>query len=51
MRTAAGHWWLTPAILATQGAEIRRIEIGSQSRETVLENTQHRKGLMEWLKW
>jgi hypothetical protein len=22
-----GHWWLTPIILATQEAEIRRIEV------------------------
>jgi hypothetical protein len=26
-------WWLTPVILATQAAEIRRIEIQSQSRQ------------------
>jgi hypothetical protein len=25
--SAAGHWWLTPIILATQEAEIRRIMI------------------------
>jgi hypothetical protein len=23
----AGHWWLTPVILATQEAEIRRIAV------------------------
>jgi hypothetical protein len=23
----AGHWWLTPIILATQEAEIRRIKV------------------------
>jgi hypothetical protein len=23
----AGHWWLTPVILATQEAEIRRIKV------------------------
>jgi hypothetical protein len=26
----AGHWWLTPVILASQEAEIRRIMIQSQ---------------------
>jgi hypothetical protein len=26
----AGHWWLTPVILATQEAEIRRIWVQSQ---------------------
>jgi hypothetical protein len=43
-----------PVILATQEAEIRRIVIQSQlrqiARETYLENTQHKKGLVEWLK-
>jgi hypothetical protein len=31
----AGHQWLTPIILATQEAEISRIEAGSQPREIV----------------
>jgi hypothetical protein len=26
------HWWLTPVILATQEAEIRRISVQSQLR-------------------
>jgi hypothetical protein len=26
----AEHWWLTPVILVTQEAEIRRIEVQSQ---------------------
>jgi hypothetical protein len=26
----AGHWWLTPVILATQEAKIRRISVQSQ---------------------
>jgi hypothetical protein len=28
--TIARHWWLTPAIPATQEAEIRRFEVQSQ---------------------
>jgi hypothetical protein len=26
----AGHWWLTPIILATEEAEIRRVVVRSQ---------------------
>jgi hypothetical protein len=33
----AGCLWLTPVILATQEAEIRRIVVRSQPREIVLE--------------
>jgi hypothetical protein len=33
----AGRWWLTHVILATQEAEIRRIEVQSQPRQIVLE--------------
>jgi hypothetical protein len=36
--------WLTPVILTTQEAEIRRIMVGSQSRKIVWE-TQHKNGL------
>jgi hypothetical protein len=41
--------WLTPVILATQEAEIRRILVGSQP---YLKKTLHtlKKGLVEWLK-
>jgi hypothetical protein len=28
----ARHWWLMPAILATQETDIRRIEVQSQPR-------------------
>jgi hypothetical protein len=31
-----GRWWLTPVILATQEAEIRRTVVQSQSRQIVL---------------
>jgi hypothetical protein len=31
----AGHHWLTPIILGTQEAEIRRIAVQSQSRQIV----------------
>jgi hypothetical protein len=29
-KLVAGHWWLTPVILATQEIEIRRIVVQSQ---------------------
>jgi hypothetical protein len=32
-KQAAGHQWLTPVILATQKAEIRRTVVQSQSRQ------------------
>jgi hypothetical protein len=37
MWKSAGHQWPTPAILATQEAEIRRITVQSQSRQIVHE--------------
>jgi hypothetical protein len=40
-------------ILPIQEAEIRRTMVPSQSRQIerpYLENTQHKKGLVEWLK-
>jgi hypothetical protein len=46
-----GCWWLTPVILATQEAEIRRIVVPSQSGSIVLktlsQKTLHKKGLVE----
>jgi hypothetical protein len=32
----AGCWWLTPVILVTLEAEIRRITVQSQSRKDIL---------------
>jgi hypothetical protein len=34
---AARHWWLTPLILGTQEAEIRRIMVQSQPGQIVFE--------------
>jgi hypothetical protein len=44
-----------PVILATQEVKIRRITVRSQvgkiALETLSKNTQHKKGLVECLKW
>jgi hypothetical protein len=34
----AGHQWLTPVILVTQEADIRRISVRTQPRQKVREN-------------
>jgi hypothetical protein len=41
--TVARCWWLTPVILATQEAEIRRIIVQSQPRQTVHETLAQKK--------
>jgi hypothetical protein len=53
----ARRQWLTPVILATQEAEIRRISVRSQPRQIVCESlsqkkkkTLHKKGLVDWFK-
>jgi hypothetical protein len=51
----ARHRWLTPVILATHQAEIRRISVQSQLGQVVCETlsrkkNHHNKGLVEWLK-
>jgi hypothetical protein len=33
MKHFAWHWWLTPVILATWEAEIRKIEVWGQPRK------------------
>jgi hypothetical protein len=53
-RKYSWHWWLTPVILATQEAEIRRIVVPSQPGQIVCETLSQKcltqKGLVEWLK-
>jgi hypothetical protein len=36
VQNLAGHLWLTPVILAIQEAEIKRILVWSQTRQTIL---------------
>jgi hypothetical protein len=43
----AGHWWLTPVILTTQEAEIRRIVVQSQPRQIVLETLSQKNPLQK----
>jgi hypothetical protein len=55
MMSFAGHWWLTPVILPYQEAEIRRITVQSQPRQTVprdpiLKRPFTKKWLVEWFK-
>jgi hypothetical protein len=57
-RSAIPNWVpvLTPIILTTQEAEIRKIAVRGQPRQTVLETLSQKyptqkKGLAEWLKW
>jgi hypothetical protein len=43
-----GHQWLTPVILASQEAEIRRIAVGSQPRQTVLKTLPQKTLSQNW---
>jgi hypothetical protein len=47
----AGHWWLTPVILATQEAEIRRIAAQSQSGQIVWEILSQKKIIKKKGRW
>jgi hypothetical protein len=54
-KRAGESGWFSPAILATQEAEIRGITVKSQPRRIVLarpslEKNLQNKGLVEWLK-
>jgi hypothetical protein len=54
LKIPTGHQWLTPAILATQEADIMRISVRRQPRELVHEilkkNQSQKKKLVECLK-
>jgi hypothetical protein len=56
LKILARRWWLTPVILATQEAEIRRIAIRSQPWalnslwDPSLKKIHHKEKKMEWLK-
>jgi hypothetical protein len=43
MEMVAGHWWLTPVILATQEVEIRRIMVRSQPQASSLQDPSQKK--------
>jgi hypothetical protein len=54
MHLITRHRWLTPAILATQEAEIRRLMVQSKhqansSCDLISKNPSQKKGLVEWL--
>jgi hypothetical protein len=49
------HWWLTPVILATQEAELRKTRVQASPGQivcgTLSQKTQDKRGLLvEWLK-
>jgi hypothetical protein len=48
--TQTRHQWLTPAILNTQEAAIRKITVQSQPGEIISEPLSQKIGLVEWLK-
>jgi hypothetical protein len=54
IKVTTGCPWLSPVILATQEAEIRRIVVQDQFRQIVRGTLSHKnptqKGLVEWLK-
>jgi hypothetical protein len=45
---AAGHPWLTPIILATWEAEIRRMKVQGQPRQKVLETPSSKITRAKW---
>jgi hypothetical protein len=45
----AGCWWLTPVLLDTQEAEIRKIEVLSWPRQIVLKTISQKKHITKGL--
>jgi hypothetical protein len=55
MKFLTGCQWLMPVIISIWKAKIKGSSYepcpGKQFERPYLENTQHKKGLVEWLKW
>jgi hypothetical protein len=50
-RKIVGRQWLMPSILATQEAEIRKIEVQSQAKKTVCETLSGKKPIIQKKDW
>jgi hypothetical protein len=44
----AGHQWVTPIVLATWEAEVKRIEVPGESRQIFVPELQNNQSKMDW---